>query len=144
MVTLTYKHLFNDNFLIACHALEKTRFRDFKSPKNTLKILKAIAAESETAKSVFKTQFDPLFKKDEGGNCIPVRIEKDKNGRIINKGEVFSPFEVVEGKEEEYKQKFKEFGDTEFTVDAEKIDGDMILEVTMTPVMVGVLEDLFC
>jgi len=130
MITLRYQHLFNDGFILACHALKNTRFRDFKAPRNALLILQGVEKETTTAKELYKQQFEPF-------------LEMGENGQPIAHKSDFAPFKIKEGKEEEYKTKFIEFLKTEFQIDAEKINGDMILEAKLSPVMVGILADVF-
>lgn len=130
MITLRYQHLFHKNFVLCCQALKKTRFRDYKSPRNALKILQEIDENVGTSRDLYQKTFDPYFAKDADGN------------RIEEKSEI-SQFKIVEGKEEEYKKAFVDFLNTEFTINCEKVNPDMILEAKFSPMMVGILADIF-
>jgi hypothetical protein len=130
MITLKYKNLLDDRFVLALQALKVTRFRDFKSPRNCLKIIREIESEMEVVRKLYGEEFGKYLEKTEQGHLIP------------QKGQ-YSPFKLKEGVEEEYKTKFEEFKEVEFNIETEKINGDMILEARLSPVMIGALEPIF-
>lgn len=133
MIKLRYQHLFHEKFIMALSALKMTRFRDFRAPRNVIKICKAIDSEITVARKLYDKEFDDLFAKLDNGE------------RIVAQGDArnIAPFKIVEGKEDEYKKKFTEFLNTEFEIECDKVNGDMILEAKYTPTMLAILEDIF-
>lgn len=131
MIKLKYEHIFRDNFILACQAMYMTRFRGYQEPRNVVKIKKGLEAEIQIARELYKKEFEPYFELDENGMPIPER-------------NATAPFKLKDETKDEYSKKFSEFLNTEFTIDAEKINTEFILEARLSPLMVENLEDLLC
>jgi len=129
-ITLRYSHLFHKQFVMCLEALKKTRFRDYRSPRNALKILKEVDKYIMQSREEYAQKLEPFFAKDE-------------NGEFINKPTDISQYQLIEGKENEYRQALADFLNTEFVIDCDKVNPDMIMEARLTPTMVAILADIF-
>ena len=132
MIKLTYRQINSDGFNKAINYLSsQSDFGSFQAAYNMAKLARKFEKELRQARASFSTWTKDYVAKTEDGTPI---MSTDSNG-------IF-PFQIVEGKTEEFSAKVEDFLNTEVTIEVPKLTAEQLGKVSLSPNQILALEPI--
>lgn len=133
-IHITYKNLNNAELQQALGFLgQQTQFANFQAGYNVARILRQFHKETKTAQEMYKQWSNDFFVKDEKGAPMPANPPTNP----------LTPFQLLEGKEEEFKKKMEEFLEVKVEIKSHPLKVEDMGQVRLSPAMIVALEPMF-
>ncbi len=133
MIKLTYKTLNSQSFNQALEYLTAQQgFANFNAAYNVAKISRKIQEELKIARELYTKATDVLLEKDEKGQPVMAKTPNP-----------WTPFQILEGKTEEYGKLFEEFLAKEIQIEGRYIQTQDVGNVKLSPQQMLTLEPIF-
>ncbi len=133
MIKLTYKELNSEGFNEGLKALmNQKNFATFQATYNVSKIIRKFNKELSQARELFAQWTKEYTAKNEDGTP-----------KMATNPHPLFPFEIVEGKAEEFSKKIDEFMNTEIVIEAMPVKATDLENVHLSPKQILALEPIF-
>lgn len=132
-IKLTYAQLNSESLNQAINMLsQQNGFANFQAAYNVARIVRQFQKELGIAREMYNKWSAEYFVKNEDGSWK----------QSATPGQ-YTPWEIVEGKAEEYQQKMKEFLETQIELNSYQVKIEDLGMIRLAPVQINALEPIF-
>ena len=132
MIKLTYRQINSDGFNQALKFLSSQNdFGSFQAAYNVAKLTRKFEKELNQARHSFSAWTKAYIAKNEDGSP---KMAENPSG--------FFPFEIAEGKSDEFSEKVEDFLNTVVTIEVPKLTTEQLGNVRLSPNQISALEPI--